>query len=433
MTKMTRRRAGRVAPPAPATMAVLGALILATLALTACSNPAADAPPGEGEDNASPTSGQQRAATPTTDPRGGAFEYPPVVTITSDDAEAEMRFTLDGTEPTGNSTRYEEPFELPPSRDPVVLSVRAYVDEMDPSDVVTQEYDIERGPILTVEVLGDGTVTPDPDVGRYRWDESVTLVATADDGHTFTGWSGDLTGSESTQTLVMETDRSATAAFEEDQSTTGLAHALRGGVVLNEFLADPTGPDASVDTDGSGGAGETDEFVELYNASEDAVDLAGLQLWDAGYGNWFSFPEDSLVEAGGYAVVVAGVQDGGSPPAVPDGSVAFEAGRGGGVLNNGGDNVVILDPEADAYLQVLYNGADADSPATDYSGFPATASVVDAVEDWGRDVDGNSLGRLPDGTGDPMVHGEGANGAASPGGPNGPEPAAASGNASTSP
>ncbi len=430
MTKSTRKRAGTGARPAMMAIPTLAALVLFALMLTACSNPAADTPPEDGNDTASPTAEQQSAPPPSVDPPGGSFEYPPVVTLTSEESNAEIRYTLDGTEPTVDSTLYEDPFELPVSRNPVALSLRVFVDGMDPSAVVAEEYGIERGPVLTIQVVGSGTVTPEPDAGRYRWDESVTLVAAPEDGHTFAGWSGDLSGTDPSGTVTMEADRNVTATFEADAGTNGLSNALRGGIVLNEFLPDPSGPDATVDTDGNGTAADADEFVELYNASTDAVDLAGIQLWDAGYGNWFTFPEDSVVEAGGYAVVVAGVQDGGALPGVAAGSVIFGAGRGGSVLNNGSDNLVVLDPGADAYLQALYNGDDADEPSADYSDFPASASIVDGVEDWGSDVDGNSLARLPDGTGLPNVHGDGANGAASPGGSNGPAPADSAGRAS---
>ena len=423
----TRKRVGTAARPATAIIPALAALALIALMLGACSNPTADSPPDEGNDTAAPTAEQQSAVAPSADPTGGSFEYPPVLALTSEESNAEIRYTMDGSEPTADSTLYADPFELPVSRDPVVLSLRAFVDGMDPSSVVTEEYVIERGPVLTLQVLGSGTITPDPDAGRYRWDESVTLVATAEDGHTFVGWSGDLSGTDPSGTVIMDSDRNVTATFEADTPATGTSHALRGGIVLNEFLPDPSGPDAAVDTDGNGTAADADEFVELYNASTGAVDLAGIELWDAGYGNWFTFPENSVLEAGGYAVVVAGVQDGGTLPDVPGGSVIFGAGRGGSVLNNGSDNLVVLDPGGDAYLQAVYNGDDADAPAAEYSGFPGTASIVDGVEDWGSDVDGNSLGRLPDGTGLPTVHGNGPNGAASPGGPNGPAPAATSG------
>ena len=181
--------------------------------------------------------------------------------------------------------------------------------------------------------------------------------------------------------------------------------SLRGGIVVNELLPDPTG-DTDVDTDGDGEAGTTDEFVELYNTGSETVNISGLELWDPSSGNWFSFPDATLVDPGGAALVVIGVADGGSLPAVPSGSVAFDAGSGRGILNNAGDNLILLDRAAGAYLQLIYNGDTAIAPETELQadGFPTDATRVDAVDDWGSDTDGSSLARNPDGTGDPEPH-----------------------------
>ena len=179
-------------------------------------------------------------------------------------------------------------------------------------------------------------------------------------------------------------------------------NVLGGGICINEILIDPNGT-ANFDTDGNGTADTTDEFVELYNLSGSAVDISGWQLWDAGVDNWFVFPGSAddgttVLAAGAYAVVVIGVQTGGNLPIMTNpNSMAFDAGRTGGVLNNGGDNVVLYDPGADEYIQLLYNGDAADDPPTDYTGFSATASIVGSVEDWGSDADGYSLTRYPSG------------------------------------
>src|SRR3989338_4866874 len=61
-------------------------------------------------------------------------------------------------------------------------------------------------------------------------------------------------------------------------------------VVINEVLFDPTGSDTGL------------EWVELYNASDSAVNLSGWQLYPDGIG-YFYFPEDFSVPAKGYVVV----------------------------------------------------------------------------------------------------------------------------------
>ncbi len=180
-----------------------------------------------------------------------------------------------------------------------------------------------------------------------------------------------------------------------------MADALLGGIVINEVLVDPNGAN-NFDTDGSGTASHTDEFVELYNSSNAAIDISGLELWDAGTGNWFTFPPGSILAAGAHAMVLTGVQAGGSLPssANPD-DLFFDAGRSTAVFNNGGDNLVVLDPNANGgageYIQATYNGDSLDNPPTDYAGFPAGAVRVGAGEDFGSDIDGFSIQREPDG------------------------------------
>ena len=178
---------------------------------------------------------------------------------------------------------------------------------------------------------------------------------------------------------------------------------LLGGIAINEFIADPNSVSNNFDTDGNGTASATDEFVEVVNTSGAAIDISGLELWDAGAKNWFSFPPGTILGAGNVAVVVVGVQAGGSLPTVSGGNLAFDAGRGSGVLNNTGDNIVAYDPGADQYIQLTYNGDATDDPTT-YTGFSATATQVGVTEDFGNDIDGVSLVRSPDGDTNTQTH-----------------------------
>jgi uncharacterized repeat protein (TIGR02543 family) len=69
---------------------------------------------------------------------------------------------------------------------------------------------------LTVNWVGNGTVTKDPDEDMYDCDDEVTLVATADPDWTFSGWSGDLSGSTNPVTVEMTGSRVITATFTQD-------------------------------------------------------------------------------------------------------------------------------------------------------------------------------------------------------------------------
>jgi uncharacterized repeat protein (TIGR02543 family) len=78
---------------------------------------------------------------------------------------------------------------------------------------------------LTVDTVGNGSVTVDPHQAGYHYGDVVTLTATADPGWTFAGWSGDLSGSANPATITITGDASVTATFTQD------AYALTLNVV----------------------------------------------------------------------------------------------------------------------------------------------------------------------------------------------------------
>ncbi|SOH93917.1 Lamin Tail Domain [Monaibacterium marinum] len=178
-----------------------------------------------------------------------------------------------------------------------------------------------------------------------------------------------------------------------------MADALIGGIVINEILADPNGAN-NFDTDGNGTADNLDEYIELFNTSASSIDISGLELWDAGIGQWFTFPPGTVLAPSGHALVMTGVQSGGSLPSGAAGDLFFDAGRGAPLINNGGDNVTLYDPSSDTFVQAVYNGDSLDDPtlgAGGYSGFSSTASRIGSGEDFGNDVDGQSVQRTGDG------------------------------------
>lgn len=175
---------------------------------------------------------------------------------------------------------------------------------------------------------------------------------------------------------------------------------LLGGIAINEVLVDPNGA-TNFDTDGNGNAVGGDEFIELVNTSATAIDISGLELWDAGRDNWFTFPPGTTLESGARAVVVRNVQGGGSLPAVAGDDLAFDANFSQNVFNNSGDNIVVYDPTNDEFIQATYNGDALDDPTATppntYLGFSPTARRVGTGEDFGSDQDGFSIQRTPTG------------------------------------
>ena len=79
---------------------------------------------------------------------------------------------------------------------------------------------------------------------------------------------------------------------------------LRGGIAINEILAWPDAEPVGFDTDGSGHTAAGDAFIELINMSSEAIDISGIELWDPGYGLWFTFPDGTVLQPGATAVVL---------------------------------------------------------------------------------------------------------------------------------
>ena len=68
---------------------------------------------------------------------------------------------------------------------------------------------------LAISIIGSGNVTLDPPGGIYENGTEVTLTAAAENGWVFSGWSGDLSGLNTTETLIIDNDKSVTARFSE--------------------------------------------------------------------------------------------------------------------------------------------------------------------------------------------------------------------------
>jgi uncharacterized repeat protein (TIGR02543 family) len=68
---------------------------------------------------------------------------------------------------------------------------------------------------LTVDAEGNGSVAIDPDQTEYQFGEIVSLTASTDPGWSFSGWSGDATGTTNPLTISILDDTSITANFEQ--------------------------------------------------------------------------------------------------------------------------------------------------------------------------------------------------------------------------
>jgi len=82
---------------------------------------------------------------------------------------------------------------------------------------------------LTVSTVGSGTVTLNPSGGTYNADTQVQLTAVPDSFAEFSGWSGDLSGSDNPATITMDSDKNVTATFMTDSDNDGGGNGGGGG------------------------------------------------------------------------------------------------------------------------------------------------------------------------------------------------------------
>ena len=71
---------------------------------------------------------------------------------------------------------------------------------------------------LTVAAGGGGTTDPSPGTYKYDVGTAVTIRAVPNSGYTFSGWSGDASGTANPLTVTMDSNKSVTAGFTKVQS-----------------------------------------------------------------------------------------------------------------------------------------------------------------------------------------------------------------------
>jgi len=76
---------------------------------------------------------------------------------------------------------------------------------------------------LTVNTVGSGSVTLDPEGGIYDPGTEVQLTPVPDAGWVFKDWSGDLSGYSNPDTIVINSDKTITATFNEDNDDDGIS------------------------------------------------------------------------------------------------------------------------------------------------------------------------------------------------------------------
>ncbi|GAH88565.1 unnamed protein product, partial [marine sediment metagenome] len=86
---------------------------------------------------------------------------------------------------------------------------------------------------LYITVVGNGSVTKDPDLPCYPYGTVVMLIAYPNIGWSFDRWSGDLNGTENPTTIFMNSSKEVTATFTEGQYVLDITINGNGNVTKN--------------------------------------------------------------------------------------------------------------------------------------------------------------------------------------------------------
>ena len=106
---------------------------------------------------------------------------------------------------------------------------------MDDNKTVTATFTIPQH-TLTVNIVGGGGVFLDPPGGTYDLGTDVELMAIPDLGWTFSGWSGDLSGSDNPDSIAMTGDKNVTATFVEGENSEVVCEDFESGFTLGDTV-----------------------------------------------------------------------------------------------------------------------------------------------------------------------------------------------------
>ncbi|MBV9210409.1 MAG: lamin tail domain-containing protein [Acidobacteria bacterium] len=190
----------------------------------------------------------------------------------------------------------------------------------------------------------------------FTWGSSNALIATVDANGLAHGVG------------IGNANISATAANGTGGSISGAANvSVQIPLVINEALADvpPDNPatpaiEGDANRDGVRSSGD-DEFIELFNNSNQPVDISGVVIADS-TSNRYTFPSNTFLPSGRAAIIFGGGSAPANDPAF-GGSAIFTAGSLG--LNDTGDTIQIKLPQAgaDVIIASLAYGATTPIPA----------------------------------------------------------------------
>jgi len=216
-----------------------------------------------------PAVGDQPAAAqvemPVISPASGTHVAPMAISITCATADVDLRYTLDGTEPTESSELYLAPFDVGEQGTSITLMAKAFHDTLDPSYVASADYAFSQATYHLEVVNGSGS-------GDYAPGTPVVIVADEPPpGAAFQEWreSADCIadGSLATTTVIMPgEDAIVTASYVEETTPYLLVTSPNGGETWQR------GSGQAIAWTSSGVAGNV--RIELYDGVVLAATLA---------------------------------------------------------------------------------------------------------------------------------------------------------------
>ncbi|MEJ5200980.1 MAG: DNRLRE domain-containing protein [Anaerolineales bacterium] len=102
---------------------------------------------------------------------------------------------------------------------------------------------------LTVNIVGNGTVTKNPNQDSYHYGDVVQLTATPAAGWSFSGWSGDLSGSDNPKSITIQGNASVTATFSESLMPPTDISLSNSSVAENQPIGTEVGTFTVIDPD----------------------------------------------------------------------------------------------------------------------------------------------------------------------------------------
>ena len=247
---------------------------------------------------ASGTEPLETVATPTFDPVACSFYPSTNVTLSCATANATIRYTLDGSDPTAESTAYEAPIALAGT---TTIKARAFATDMNPSAVASATYTLfdpgAPGYDITIAACQNGTLetsaTNDVAAGTI-----VTVTATPAAGYRLASVTTNGAALAGTTFAMPAEDVTVAATFEEQGAPTQM------------FYIGETGYDSWTDAYGAAKDGDTitvgaNATMVVNNEGKTlTIDLAGRALeWAAG--SWMFGTRTVIDSLGGGQLTLA--------------------------------------------------------------------------------------------------------------------------------